>query len=110
MPAGIGAAAGIVRIPAQMIRPAMTQRTAGSRVVAATPTMAPGMVWVVLTGMPAPRGRLDDVAGLALVEVEELLVAGGQPGHRRPLNAWHPAGGGSGPATTRLRSAPPTAR
>ena len=52
----MSAAAGIVRIHAQTIRPAMPQRTAERRVVAPTPTMAPVIVWVVLTGMPGHRG------------------------------------------------------
>ena len=45
--------AGMVRIQAQTMRRATPQRTAERRVVAPTPTMAPVMVWVVLTGMPA---------------------------------------------------------
>src|SRR3954469_7723839 len=46
------AAAGIVRIHAQTIRPATPQRTADSRWVAPTPTIEPVIVWVVLTGIP----------------------------------------------------------
>src|SRR6185437_4062762 len=51
-------AAGIVTTHAQTILLAIPQRTADSRVVAPTPTIAPVMVWVVLTGIPsdvAPR-------------------------------------------------------
>src|SRR2546425_727180 len=46
-------APGIVRIHAHTTRPATPQRTAESRWVEPTPTMAPVMVWVVDTGMPA---------------------------------------------------------
>ena len=46
------AEAGIVKIHAQMILPATPQRTAESLFVAPTPTMAPVMVCVVLTGIP----------------------------------------------------------
>ena len=45
--------AGIVRIHAHRMRPATPQRTAESRCVVPTPTMAPVMVCVVLTGIPA---------------------------------------------------------
>src|SRR2546423_14252304 len=47
------AEAGIVRIHAQTMRRATPQRTADRRCTAPTPTMAPVMVWVVLTGIPA---------------------------------------------------------
>src|SRR5258708_38467661 len=47
------AEAGMVRIQAQTIRRATPQRTADNRVVAPTPTIAPVIVWVVLTGIPA---------------------------------------------------------
>ena len=46
------AAAGIVSTQAQTIRPATPQRTAEKRCVDPTPTIAPVMVCVVLTGMP----------------------------------------------------------
>src|SRR5438309_5090748 len=49
----IAAEAGMVRIQAQTMRRATPQRTADSRCTAPTPTMAPVMVWVVLTGIPA---------------------------------------------------------
>ena len=42
----------MVRIQAQMIRPATPQRTARVPFVEPTPTMAPVMVCVVETGMP----------------------------------------------------------
>ena len=54
--------AGIVRIHAQTIRPAMPQRTADNRRVAPTPTMAPVMVCVVLTGTPRLVARKSDTA------------------------------------------------
>jgi len=43
---------GMVKIHAQIIFPATPQRTAESLFVAPTPTIAPVMVWVVLTGIP----------------------------------------------------------
>src|SRR5512146_1510021 len=51
--AAIAAAIGIVRIHAHTIRPATPQRTADIRCAEPTPTMAPVMVWVVLTGTPS---------------------------------------------------------
>ena len=45
--------AGMVNTHAHTIRVATPQRTAESRCVLPTPTMAPVMVWVVLTGIPA---------------------------------------------------------
>ena len=47
----------MVRIHAHTIRRAIPQRTADKRLVAPTPTMAPVMVWVVLTGMPASEAE-----------------------------------------------------
>ena len=47
------AEAGMVKIQAQTMRVATPQRTAERRWVLPTPTMAPVMVWVVLTGIPA---------------------------------------------------------
>src|SRR5207244_10747681 len=52
------AEAGIVRIHAQTMRLATPQRTAESLVVAPTPTIAPVMVWVVLTGIPKKDARI----------------------------------------------------
>ena len=46
-------APGIVSTQAHTTRPATPQRTAERRRAAPTPTMAPVMVWVVDTGMPA---------------------------------------------------------
>ena len=43
---------GIVRTQAHTIWPATPHRTADSRRVAPTPTIAPVMAWVVLTGTP----------------------------------------------------------
>src|ERR1700741_456148 len=51
--AAISADAGMVKIHAHTIRRAIPHRTADSRLVAPTPIMAPVIVWVVLTGMPA---------------------------------------------------------
>jgi hypothetical protein len=47
----------MVRIQAHTIRPATPQRTAERRWAAPTPTIAPVMVWVVLTGMPRKDAR-----------------------------------------------------
>ena len=44
--------AGMVSTQAQTIRVATPQRTAERRLVEPTPTIAPVMVWVVLTGIP----------------------------------------------------------
>ena len=44
---------GMVKIHAQIMFPATPQRTAESLLVAPTPTIAPVIVWVVLTGIPA---------------------------------------------------------
>src|SRR2546427_2645259 len=51
--AATAAEAGMVRIHAHTIRRATPQRTAESRWTAPTPTIAPVMVCVVLTGIPA---------------------------------------------------------
>ena len=51
--AATAAEAGMVRTQAQMMRRATPQRTAESRCTAPTPTMAPVMVCVVETGIPA---------------------------------------------------------
>src|SRR5215831_4202239 len=50
--AATAADAGMVKIQAQTMRPATPQRTAESRPVDPTPTIAPVMVCVVLTGIP----------------------------------------------------------
>src|SRR5438477_4012549 len=47
------AAAGIVKTQAQTILPATRHLTADSRVVDPTPAIAPVIVWVVDTGIPA---------------------------------------------------------
>ena len=44
--------AGIVRTQAHTMRRAIPHLTADSLVVAPTPTIAPVIVWVVLTGIP----------------------------------------------------------
>ena len=51
--AATSAAAGMVRTQAQTMRAATPHRTAESRFTAPTPTIAPVMVCVVLTGIPA---------------------------------------------------------
>ena len=48
----MSAAAGMVSTQAQTMRPATPQRTADSRRVEPTPTIAPVIVCVVLTGTP----------------------------------------------------------
>ena len=53
---------GIVSIHAQTMVPAIPQRTAVSRLVDPTPTIAPVMVWVVLTGIPATDAPIMAVA------------------------------------------------
>ena len=50
--AEIKAEMGMVKTQAQIILPATPQRTADNLLLAPTPTMAPVIVWVVLTGMP----------------------------------------------------------
>src|SRR5581483_3311872 len=52
-PAATAADAGIVRIQAHRIRPATPHRTADKRFTEPTPTIAPVIVCVVLTGIPA---------------------------------------------------------
>src|SRR5437763_9411078 len=47
----------MVSTHAHTIRRAMPQRTADRRLVAPTPTIAPVMVWVVLTGIPASEAE-----------------------------------------------------
>ncbi len=59
----MAAAAGMVNSHAQTIWPATPHRTADHRLVAPTPTMAPVMAWVVLTGMPRKvANRIADAA------------------------------------------------
>ena len=58
MAADIIAETGIVRTQAQSIFPATPQRTAVRRFVDPTPMIAPVMVWVVLTGMPATEAPM----------------------------------------------------
>src|SRR5512141_528187 len=53
----IDAAIGIVRSQAHTIRVATPHRTADNRDAAPTPTMAPVMVCVVLTGTPRAEAR-----------------------------------------------------
>src|ERR671912_2985768 len=58
----------MVRTQAQTIRPATPQRTADSRRVAPTPTIAPVMVWVVETGMPRAVARYSEQAAAVSAE------------------------------------------
>src|SRR5262245_53269799 len=100
----ISAAAGMVRIQAQTMRPAIPQRTADSRVVAPTPTMAPVMVWVVLTGMPAtavPISMIEPAVsaqkpptGFSLVMPIPIILTIRQPPARvpSPIAAWAATG------------------
>ena len=53
---------GMVRIHAQTMLPASPQRTAESLCAEPTPTMAPVMVWVVDTGMPASEAKVSVMA------------------------------------------------
>ena len=62
MAAEINADMGMVNTQAQMIFPATPHRTAVSRFVAPTPIMAPVIVWVVLTGMPAAVAPIMEMA------------------------------------------------
>ena len=56
---------GIVKIHAQIIFPATPQRTEESLLLAPTPTIAPVMVWVVLTGIPAMDAPMMEQAAAA---------------------------------------------
>lgn len=56
---------GMVNIQAQIILPATPQRTAFIRFVAPTPTIAPVIVWVVLTGIPAIDAPIMEQAAAA---------------------------------------------
>ncbi len=62
IPADIRATMGIVKIHAHTIFPATPQRTAVNLLVEPTPTMAPVMVCVVLTGIPAIDAPIIDMA------------------------------------------------
>src|SRR5215510_7047832 len=82
-------AAGIVMTQAQTIRPATPHRTAESRWVVPTPTMAPVIVWVVETGMPKCEARKIALAppvsaqnpptGLSLVIFDPMVFTIRQP-------------------------------
>src|SRR5215475_4892678 len=83
------AEAGIVRIHAHTMRPATPQRTAERRFVEPTPTIAPVMVWVVLTGIPFSARKNKVVApaasaqnpptGFSLVIFEPMVWTMRQP-------------------------------
>ena len=82
-PAAISAAIGIVSTQAQTIRPATPHFTAESRWVEPTPTIAPVIVCVVLTGMPG-QGRADDrdAPGSLRAEPADRLELGDAEAHR----------------------------
>ena len=65
MTAEMAAETGIVKIHAQIIFPATPQRTAESLLVEPTPTIAPVIVWVVLTGIPATVAPMIEHAAAA---------------------------------------------
>src|ERR1035437_718416 len=81
--------AGMVRTQAQTIRRATPQRTAERRLVVPTPIIAPVMVWVVLTGIPAsavPNNVIAPAAsaqkpptGFSLVILEPMVCTMRQP-------------------------------
>ncbi len=62
MTAEICADIGMVKTQAQRILPATPQRTAVNRFVDPTPIMAPVIVCVVLTGMPATEAPIIEMA------------------------------------------------
>ena len=96
----MSADAGIVNIHAQTMRPATPHRTAESLLVAPTPTMAPVMVCVVLTGIPkietpisvaAPAvSALKPPGGLSLVILIPIVCTIRQPPAKVPpaIAAW----------------------
>src|SRR5690606_4900289 len=57
----MAAESGIVRTQAQTIRVATPHRTAVTRREAPTPTMAPVIVWVVLTGTPRTEAAITEI-------------------------------------------------
>ena len=73
----------MVKIHAHTMRRAIPQRTADNRLVAPTPTIAPVIVCVVLTGMPASEAENKVIApavsaqnpptGLSLVMREPMV-------------------------------------
>src|SRR6266850_331335 len=92
--AAIIAAAGIVKIQAQSMRPATPHFTADSRRVAPTPTIAPVMVCVVETGVPvrvtyasviaAPVSAQKPPMGLSFVILEPIVCTIRHPPERVP--------------------------
>ena len=85
---------GMVKIHAQIIFPATPQRTAESLLVAPTPTIAPVMVWVVLTGIPktdapimaqaAPASALNPPIGRSFVILVPIVLTIRQPPNMVP--------------------------
>ena len=62
IPAAMMPEIGMVKIHAQMIDPATPQRTAVNLLVEPTPIIAPVIVWVVLTGIPAIDAPIMEIA------------------------------------------------
>ena len=76
-------AAGIVSTQAQTIWPATPHRTADQRRVAPTPTIAPVMVWVVVTGMPKWVAKpISDGRARLGAEAADRLQLGDPRAHR----------------------------
>ena len=65
----------MVSIQAQIIFPATPQRTAESLLVDPTPTIAPVMVWVVLTGIPATVAPIIEQAAAVMQLTPGYLVS-----------------------------------
>ena len=92
---------GIVRIHAQIIRPAIPHFTALMRLMDPTPIIDPVMVWVVLTGMPkaddankvtaAPDSAQNPSTGLSLATFWPMVFTMRQPPSIVPnaIEAWH---------------------
>jgi hypothetical protein len=86
---------GMVRIQAQTMLPAIPQRTAVNLFVAPTPTMAPVMVWVVLTGIPPMVAPMMEMAaavsaqkppiGASFVIFEPMVLTIRQPPDMVPM-------------------------
>src|SRR6266511_2145976 len=74
-------APGIVRTQAHTTRPAIPHRTAPKRWVVPTPTIAPVMVWVVETGIPAwaVKNRVKAAASSALIPETGLSLVIREP-------------------------------
>ena len=92
---------GMVSIHAHIMRPATPHFTALSRLSEPTPTIAPVMVWVVLTGTPnademnrvaaAPDSAQNPSMGLSLATFCPIVLTIRQPPNIVPaaMAAWH---------------------